>query len=126
MTDERTNEQISAEIAGRLFGQTVEWREWDWKEDGETGHTAAFVVVTEGVPFWHIVDPYASDHNAAMGLVVSEMRKRGWSFEMGDCLDETSVECSFDFIPRTAPFGQEPRAICLAALAALDAEEAQG
>ena len=106
---ERTNEQLSAEIAERLFG----------------GLTAQMLPLSGGGTITCFPD-YASDHNAALGLVVPEMRKRGWSFEMGDCLDETSVECSFDFIPRTAPFGQEPRAICLAALAALDAEEAQG
>ena len=106
MTDERTNEQISAEIAERLFENPIEWR------------------MVAGKPF-------ASDYNAALGLVVPEMRERGYEFASMD--RDGEFRCSF-YRPKSnildvvigVPFGEEPRAICLAALAALDTEEAQG
>ena len=103
MTDERTNEQISAAIAERLFGITPITSVWT-----KLSKT-----------------PFASDHNAALGLVVPEMRKRGWMFEMADF--STGVDCGFVKVGfskwASCDFGQEPRAICEAALAALDAEE---
>lgn len=126
-TDERTNKQISAEIARRLFGLTVEWREWDWKEDGESGHNAAWVVMDEPPrEYWHIVDPYASDHNAAW-QVVTEMRKRGyiyWASDMwaGEGHTQAGFSKEGNLYRITAPFGEEPRAICLAVLGTLEQE----
>ena len=105
MTDERTNEQISAAIAERLF---------NW----EQCHKGCLCVP----PTY-----YASDHNAALGLVVPEMRQRGWAFFMADepagiqVLFESRADDETYWLAR-APFGEEPRAICLAVLAALDAE----
>ena len=118
-TDERTNEELSAAIAERLFGLAI--------ENGKR------VGISDGWRYHFPVKPYASDHNAALGLVVPAMRKRGYRFEMEDDWDfgdgkamgvgirfrtmkQARVEMTF------TPFGQEPRAICLAALAALDAE----
>jgi len=112
MTDTRTNEQISVAIAERLFGLECVGC---WEEPLERcplhGRERA---------------PFASDHNAALGLVVPEMRRRGWHFTVTSYAGFESVTVSF-FRPESWHETREspdelPRAICLAAEAALDAE----
>ena len=116
-TDERTKDVLSAAIAKRLFGLEL-----------CNGDDKNFVRLASGGVA--LLKPFASDHNAALELVVPEMRKRGWVFRLIDCLEIDEVGVDFirwepEFREATgmAPFGQEPRAICLAALAALDQEE---
>ena len=111
MTDERTKEQINAEIARRLFGwHLTNWGSWDDKDGLPVLRSAIF----------------ASDHNAALGLVVPEMRRRGYEFMAEDFAAQSSIRVWFVkgsvMGSSRVPFGQEPRAICLAALAALDQE----
>ena len=121
-TDERTKEQINAAIAERLFEITYETHAHLWVDAlllDEYHATALHVFRGES---------YASEHNAALGLVVTEMRKRGYLFSLEDNGGGGSVMAIFwskklGSIPATAPFGEEPRAICEAALAALDAEK---
>lgn len=112
MTDKRTNEEISAAIAKRLFGLVVES---GW----------GLITASDGFQYRMSIKPYASDHNAAMGLVVPEMRKRGYIFYLDD--DEGTVCVDFHgaswYGRKWVPYGEEPRAICLAALAALDQEQ---
>jgi hypothetical protein len=114
MNSELTNEQLSAEIARWLFGRTTA-REIP---SGDPG------IIT------YAVDDFAGDNDAAMGLVVPEMRKRGYEFMSEDFADESKFQALFVKGSTRgrgqAPFGDEPRAICEAALAALDAEEARG
>ena len=105
-TDERTKEQISAAIAMRLFPCL----EGCW-----------------GIAHSHFVEHnFASDHNAALGLVVPAMAARGWSFTLS--VDATEKTATALFVRRgiwheVAESSSEiPRAICLAALAAMDAE----
>ena len=114
MTDERTNEQISAAIAERLL-------RWVWVEAVSCWVDRDGLVVATRSEF-----KPASDHNTALGLVVPEMRKRGWQFSLVDVGDEVRAVFFSKNLHRTvlasAPFGEEPCAICLAALAALDQE----
>ena len=113
MTDERTNEQISAEIAERLFGLV----QCDIAPRGFHPADRAYPCVD-----WDYVS-----FDGALGLVVPEMRRRGYEFASMDRNGE--FRCSF-YQPKSnipdvvigVPFGEEPRAICLAALLALDAE----
>lgn len=121
MTDERTDKQISAAIAERLFGITRATHSYLWAQVVATGRT--WRTVTGNI---FLGEPYAEDHNAAMGLVVPEMRTQGYWFELAD-MSGGRVRATFgkDEGGRwsaRAPVGQEPRAICLAALAAMDAE----
>ena len=111
LTDERTSEEISAAIAERLFGKVI--------EDGYEVVTAS-----DGYRYRMSIKLYASDHNAALGLVVPKMRRRGYEFWMSDRRGRVQVSFSADgkYSVALAEFGQEPRAICLAAEAALDAE----
>ena len=108
LTDERTNEQISAAIAKLLLDQ-LEGHEW---KIGEA---------------WVSWKDLASGHNAALGLVVPEMRKLGYSFWMRDIWPKKG-ESLVGFGKGGAmsnvilPYDQLPRAICLAAEAALNAE----
>ena len=103
--DTRTNEQLSAEIARRLFDQ-LEGHEWkigkarvSWKD-------------------------LASDYNATLGLVVSEMLEtHGYNFSCGR--NDRGWWAVFKQ-PFYVYADTLPRAIYLAALAALDAEEEQG
>lgn len=108
---ERTNEEISAAIAERLWpGSTKDGHEWRFGKS------------------WVDWSDFAEDHNAALGLIVPEMRKRGYWFFMEDDHEAGLVTVFFtNWSCRvTLPFGQEPRAICLAAEAALGAEGTQG
>ena len=113
-TDERTNEQISAALAERLFNIRI-CPDCTQAGDPHTVNRA------------EVIEPFASDHTAALALVVPEMRGRGYYFELAD-MSDGGVRATFGkqgsqrvWIART-PFGLEPRAICLAAEAALDAE----
>lgn len=117
ITDERTNEQISAALAERL----LHWKQgpfgtW-FDHDG--------LIVNDPI--------FASDHNAALGLVVDAMLERpGYnSFECG--ATKSGIYYAVfrkNHGPSAAGYSENnealPRAICLAAEAALDAEEAQG
>ena len=106
MTDERTNEQISDAIAERLFGI----KEWQAR----------------------LYRIYASDHNAALGLVVPEMLARPGidSFECGVTKSGSWAVFRRGYGPGVAGYAEAdeglPRAICLAVLAALDAERKEG
>ena len=116
MTDERTNEEISAAIAKRLFGLEPHPTLAGWFLNAAPGYKGDYQQAI-----------YASDHNAALGLVVPEMRRRGYLFSLEDNGGGESVMAifwskKFGSIPATAPYSEEPRAICLAALAVLDAE----
>lgn len=95
-----SNEELSAEIAKRLFG----------------------LVLTNDVLLTSV---YASDHNAAMGLVVPEMRKRGYAFELTDFaagFATATFATQTEAYSESAVYGEEPRAICEAALKALEAQ----
>lgn len=121
MTDERTNKEISAAIAKRLWpGSTKDGHEWRFGKS------------------WVDWSDFASDHNAALGLIVPEMRKRGWFFLVDDYRGELGRTTFVRFSKQGAPvfepvhgeayaeFDELPRAICLAAEAVMDAEGAQG
>ncbi len=105
-TDERPNEELSAEIAERLFP-----------------------CPSPSCPYAsHQDQPYASDHNAALGLVVPAMLARPGidSFECGVTKSGSWAVFRRGHGPGVAGYAEAdeglPRAICLAALAALDAE----
>ena len=75
------------------------------------------------------LDEQGNDHNAALGLVVPEMAKRGYvRFECGvDSFAWATFRKRLGYPGSGYGSGKElPSAICEAALAALDAEEAQG
>lgn len=103
-----SNEELSAEVAKRLFGwrwyrrqmpmtytywldetqpdddlYTGKARPYDPDDVEDEYHGLLALEPYEG-------ESYASDHNAAMGLVVPEMRKRGWRFN-GHCDEFYSV-----------------------------------
>lgn len=112
-----TNEELSAEIARRLFGMEPHPTLSGWFLNASVGYKGDYSRPT-----------FASDHNAAMGLVVPEMRKQGWSLHLMDNLVRETVIAVFDHPERRsvraqAALGEEPRAICEAALAALDSQE---
>lgn len=150
MTDTRTNEEISSAIAERLFGWKFYRRQmpitstyflaesmpegrdvlagvvqpFDPNDTGDEYHGYLTVEPYEG-------SPYAEDHNAALGLVVDAMLERpGYnSFECG--ATKSGIYYAVfrkNHGPSAAGYSENnealPRAICLAALAALDAEEA--
>lgn len=104
----RTREQINAEIAERLFGLKCIGC---WEEPLERcpvhGREREF---------------FASDHNAA-SLVVDDMLGKGYSFECGK--NNRGWWAVFKQ-PLYVYADELPSAICEAALAAMDAEEAQG
>lgn len=116
-----TNDELSAEIARRLFGLVP--------HTNDCANPNRCFAVSANDKFGNPLAPYASDHNAAMGLVVPEMRKRGWELMTEDFIEEARCGVMFvkgRYVSRTlVPFGEEPRAICEAALAALDSEEAK-
>ena len=123
LTDERTNEQISAALAERLFG----WEECKCTRLLGLPHFKR----GNGVAHYdHVtardLSEQFSDYNAALGLVVPEMRKLGYELRIEDELDRGVVNVQFSNGRvcgiAEQPFGLEPRAICLAAEAALDAE----
>ena len=102
MTDyaDLTDEQVNAQIAERLFGYE--------KYSEVFGNY-----------------PYTQTYDASMGLVVPAMRERGYEFILVD--DNGKTEIAFEKDPQiTAPvvtsFNRTPRAICEAALLALDME----
>lgn len=102
-----TTKALSAEVARRLFG--IEY------------------AYGPECPLHHTCKPYAEDHNAAMGLVVPEMTAQGFEFRMIVHRSDGSV--FVEFYNERVQAGEmvdsikeAPRAICEAALAALDAE----
>ena len=111
-----TNEQLSAEIARRLFG-------WHEEPDFETKELRWWFSADGHEIFAPI---FADDHNAALGLVVPAMWKRGYGFNLDLYLNGVSGANFYDQQGRghwtKADNGSLPRAICLAAVAALDAE----
>lgn len=99
-----TDEQINAQIAERLFGYEK--------------HSEVFGNY-----------PYATTYEASIGLVVPAMRERGWMFFLTDMSTHIQVVFEQDddtYFDVRSDYGKEPRAICEAALLALDSQEAQG
>lgn len=136
MPDTRTNEEVSAEVARRLFG-------WEWRQvHCFKGHLVDAFLPTErgseNLDWCHapwnadtdglwFVKPYASEHNAALGLVVPEMTAQGFEFRMIVHRSDGSVFVEFynehvQAGEMVDSIKEAPRAICEAALAALDAE----
>ena len=112
----RTNEQLTAEIIERLFSRN------DYDR-----------LITSRADFRP-----ASSFGTALGRVVPAMRERGYLFSIADCFDGKKVECGFRSMVGDSHWlnltksrfivafhGEEPSAICEAALAAMDAEEAE-
>ena len=136
--DERTNQQLSAEIARRLLHwtqDTIAHLHNDFKGEGDPlcscvgcadGSNAKRRLWVSPDREWKGEPVFASDHNASLGLVVPEMRRRGYEFMAEDFAAQSSIRVWFVkgsvMGSSRVPFGQEPRAICLAALAALDQE----
>lgn len=118
LTDERTNKQISAAIAKLLFEKIVCQPDYELCTNEWRARCA--------IPCSVYIEPFASRFAAALGLVVPEMRKLGYELRIEDELDRGVVNVQFSNGRvcgiAEQPFGLEPRAICLAAEAALDAE----
>lgn len=118
-----SDDALGEVIAKRLFG----WKECTCTRLLGVSHFS----LGKGVFYYEHatagqLESYASDHNAAMGLVVTEMRKRGYEFEL---ITTPEGKTQAIFANReavdaaSAAFGEEPRAICLAALAALGSRD---
>ena len=107
LTDERTNDQISAALAERLFDIRI-CQDCAQAGDPHTVNRA------------EVIEPFASDCNTALGLVVPEMAKRGYNFGCGK--SHRDWWAVFER-PLYGYADELPRAICLAAEAALDTEE---
>ena len=146
LTDERTNKQISAAIAERLFRWKFYRRQvpitntyflaesmpedrdilagvaqpFDPNDTDDEYHGYLTLEAYEG-------SPYASDHNAALGLVVPAMADKGYGFKLNVFLYGVTGATFYaanarEWWVKANSIDELPRAICLAAEAALKQE----
>lgn len=152
---EMTNEQIDAEIAEKVMGirvwkekrgeyelcvkQFSDGRE-PWKSSrGDNAHRYTQVTAAEAIQIgWFAdgFDKYSSSWSAA-AMVLAEIDKRGLSWQIDNtgfnCPDQPDIHGKYrvligwgdDHVSGCAEDDSAPRAICLAALAALAAERNQ-